>query len=60
MKAAKKTRARYQRVDLVNVYLWDQHMGAVALDPTYGYYAFAYTPAFRASGGILVALQRGK
>lgn len=52
MKAAPKAKARtrYQRVDLVNVYLWDQHMGAVALDPTYGYYAFAYTPAFRASG----------
>jgi serine/threonine-protein kinase HipA len=42
--------ARYKRVDLVNVYLWDWHVGAVALDPTYGYYAFAYTPEFRARG----------
>lgn len=44
------TRVRYKSVNLVNVYLWDLHMGAVALDPTYGYYAFVYTPEFRASG----------
>lgn len=30
--------------------LWGKHVGAVALDPTYGFYAFRYTPAFQASG----------
>ncbi len=42
--------AAYPRVDLVNVFLWGQHVGAVALDPKYGYYAFAYTDAFKQSG----------
>ncbi len=32
------------------MYLWDQHLGAVALDPRYGYYAFAYTPEARRAG----------
>jgi serine/threonine-protein kinase HipA len=29
----------------VEVQLWGQHIGSVALDPAYGYYVFAYTPA---------------
>jgi serine/threonine-protein kinase HipA len=41
---------RYVHVDIINVDLWGQHMGAIALDPGFGFYAFAYTPAFRASG----------
>ena len=40
----------YRHVNSVDVYLWDKHVGAVALDPAYGYYAFAYTPQFRESG----------
>jgi len=43
-------RAAYRHIDKVDVYLWDRHIGAVALDPAYGYYAFAYTEAFKASG----------
>lgn len=35
---------------LVNVHLWGHHIGAVALDPTYGYYVFAYTPQFKTMG----------
>jgi serine/threonine-protein kinase HipA len=42
--------ATYVHVDRVNVFLWDRHVGAVALDPAYGFYAFRYTPEFRASG----------
>ncbi len=42
--------ARYTPVDVVDVFLWGQHMGAVALDPAYGFYAFRYTPQFRNSG----------
>jgi serine/threonine-protein kinase HipA len=34
----------YQPVQAVKVHLWGRHIGTVALDPTYGYYAFAYTP----------------
>jgi len=46
-----KTRAAiYKQVDVVNVYLWGQHVGAVALDPTWGYYVFEYTPAFASQG----------
>jgi len=44
------TRSRYTHVDVVDVYLWGMHMGAVALDPGYGFYAFRYTPQFRATG----------
>ncbi len=44
-------RARpYQPVRAVAVHLWGQHLGSVALDPTYGYYAFAYTPQFAELG----------
>lgn len=41
---------RYVAVNVVNVYLWGQHVGAVALDPRYGFYAFNYTGDFRLSG----------
>lgn len=55
MMAAKRRRARaktaaYSHVDRVNVFLWGQHVGAVALDPTYGFYAFRFTAEFQASG----------
>jgi serine/threonine-protein kinase HipA len=40
----------YKHVNSVDVYLWGQRIGAVALDPRFGYYAFAYTEAFRATG----------
>lgn len=43
-------RAAYQHVDRVEVYLWDELIGAVALDPGYGYYAFAWAPNFIESG----------
>ncbi len=52
--AAKKPSGRpargYVHVDVIHVYLWGQHMGAVALDPSFGHYAFAYTKAFCQSG----------
>jgi serine/threonine-protein kinase HipA len=47
---AKRATTPYKHVNSVNVYLWDRHVGAVAIDPAYGYYAFAYTPEFRNSG----------
>lgn len=35
----------YQRVEVLNVYIWDEHVGAVA--PAGRSYAFEYTPAWR-------------
>lgn len=40
----------YKPVNLVEVYLWDTQIGAVALDPAYGFYAFAYTEQAQAAG----------
>ena len=54
MNAQKKTsrpkNTAYQRVNRVEVFLWGKQVGAVALDPVYGYYAFAYAPAFLKAG----------
>ncbi|MET3105566.1 serine/threonine-protein kinase HipA [Oxalobacteraceae bacterium GrIS 2.11] len=49
MATTKKPKA-YKHVDLVEVYVWNQLVGAVALDPAYGYYAFAFDARFRRSG----------
>ena len=40
----------YKHVDVIDVYLWNQKIGAAALDPAFGFYAFNYTPEFRAGG----------
>lgn len=47
--ATEKKPASYKHVDRVEVHLWGQLMGAVALDPAYGYYAFRFSPEFQAS-----------
>lgn len=49
MAAPRKTRP-YQHVRAVEVHLWGKHIGSVALDPAYGYYVFAYTPACASLG----------
>ena len=41
----KRTKA-YKHVNVVEAHLWGEHIGSVALDQRYGYYAFQYTPAF--------------
>jgi len=46
----------HKRVDVVKVYLWDKYVGAVALDPSIGYYVFAYDPTFARSGPELSPL----
>ncbi|MGH8809082.1 MAG: type II toxin-antitoxin system HipA family toxin [Noviherbaspirillum sp.] len=52
------TRARpYKRVDAVSVTIWGKLAGAVALDPKYGYYAFAFDERFRRSGIDLAPLK---
>ena len=40
----------YRPVHVVEVRIWGEAVGAVALDPKLGYYAFEYLPAFRESG----------
>jgi serine/threonine-protein kinase HipA len=40
----------YKPVAIVEVRAWDRLVGAVALDPKLGYYAFEYAPAFISSG----------
>ena len=37
----------YYPVDAVEVRAWGERVGAVALDPTLGYYAFEYYPDWR-------------
>ena len=40
----------YRHVDRVEVFMWGRQIGAVALDPKYGYYVFAYADDFRGRG----------
>lgn len=46
----------YRPVDAIEVRIWDGTVGAVALDPKSGYYAFEYEPAFLRSGIELAPL----
>ena len=40
----------YRPVNAIEVSIWGKTVGAVALDPKLGYYAFEYAPAFVRSG----------
>ena len=40
----------YRAVAAVEVHIWGTRVGAVALDPRLGFYAFEYDPAFVATG----------
>lgn len=42
-------RQRAVATGTVDVLIWGQHVGTVALDLKYGFYAFAYTPRIKAS-----------
>lgn len=46
-----------QHVDVIEVRMWGQRVGAISLDPVLGSYAFEYTPAFVASGLEISPLQ---
>ena len=46
----------YEPVSVVEVRIWDTAVGAVALDPALGFYAFEYQPAFVRSGIELAPL----
>ncbi len=46
----------YIPVSTIEVRIWDTSVGAVALDPALGYYAFEYQPAFAKSGVELAPL----
>ncbi len=55
--STKKTNSPYLKVDVVKVHIWGHYVGAVALDPEFGYYAFAYDPKFKRSGIELAPLK---
>lgn len=46
----------YRPVETIEVRIWGKTVGAVALDPSSGYYAFEYEPAFARSGVELAPL----
>jgi serine/threonine-protein kinase HipA len=46
----------YSAVSIVEVRIWGRSVGAVALDPAIGFYAFEYQPAFLRSGVELAPL----
>ena len=48
---------RYKPVQRIEVYVWNKFVGALALDPTLGYYVFAYDKDFARSGIQLSPLQ---
>lgn len=48
--ATKKPTVSYKHVNVIDVHLWGKRIGAVALDPVYGFYVFSYTPEFIATG----------
>ncbi len=43
-------------VAAIEVRIWDQRVGAVALDPRLGFYAFQYAPAWQRTGIELAPL----
>jgi serine/threonine-protein kinase HipA len=46
----------YKPVDIVEVRAWNQQVGAIALDPRLGFYAFEYAPSFLRTGIELAPL----
>jgi serine/threonine-protein kinase HipA len=46
----------YRPVDIIEVRAWGKSVGAVALDPRSGFYAFEYAPDFRSTGIELAPL----
>jgi serine/threonine-protein kinase HipA len=48
--ATKSATARFQPATVIEVRIWDQRVGALALDPATGYYAFEYDARFLESG----------
>ena len=53
---SRPTSPAYEPVTVVEVRIWDTAVGAVALDPSLGYYVFEYQPAFVRSGIELAPL----
>ncbi|MEG1769554.1 MAG: HipA N-terminal domain-containing protein, partial [Comamonas sp.] len=50
-------KSAFKAVQAVTVNIWGMDVGAVALDPDTGYYAFEYEPRFVRSGLELSPLQ---
>lgn len=45
-----------KHVDVIEVRIWGRRVGAVALEPSLGYYAFAFDPSWRRTGIELAPL----
>lgn len=56
-KKLKTRREPYNKVDRIDVFIWGQFVGAVALDPKLGFYVFAYDKKFGRSGIELSPIQ---
>jgi serine/threonine-protein kinase HipA len=57
MASKTQTTGRYVAVDSVEVRIWGKRVGAVAREPTKGYYAFEFDPAFLLAGIDLAPMQ---
>lgn len=55
--ATKKKTNSFKPAERINIYLWGNYVGAVALDPALGYYAFAYDKSFGRSGIEIAPIQ---
>jgi serine/threonine-protein kinase HipA len=53
---AGKAPAPFKHVERITVHLWGDLVGAVARDPVYGYYVFAYAPGWARCGVELAPL----
>lgn len=47
----------YTPVNVIQVYAWGEFVGALALDPRLGFYAFEYDPRWLRTGRELAPLQ---
>jgi serine/threonine-protein kinase HipA len=46
----------YRPVDVIEVKVWNRTVGAVSLDPNFGFYVFEYDPQWQTSGIELAPL----
>lgn len=56
MPPARRIPAVYKPVEIIEVRIWGKSVGALALDPRLGYYAFEYNPSFVTDGIELAPL----
>ncbi|MBK8801336.1 MAG: type II toxin-antitoxin system HipA family toxin [Fibrobacteres bacterium] len=45
-----KKKTPFKQVEVIHVFMWGKHMGALAMQPAYGFYGFSFTEEFKRSG----------